>query len=292
MRFPCALVAVAALGCARGGAGTGDAQGNGDRDAADIDGDPQGTDAPPHIDAAPGTASHLLLTEVCLAPSTGELIEVTNPTAGDISLAQYYLADNGNYFRIPTNAVTVDSGDFIVRFPNAVIPAHGVITVAIDTDASFTSVYGAAPTYSIASHTMTTFVATGTPTLTNTGEPVVLFHWDGQSDLVSDVDIVYAGAPSATNMLADKSGVAIDGPDTGSTTTAYKTDVRTMLVQTGTPGSGMSTKRIALESGHESQGGSANGITGDDETSEDLAATWDTTFTAPTPGAVPPALLP
>jgi hypothetical protein len=187
---------------------------------------------------------------------------------------------------------TVDTSDFIVRFPaGATIAPGGVVTVASDTAANFQTVYGAPPTFSIASATMTSVAAVGTPTLTNGGEMVVLFQWDGQSDLVDDVDLFIAGVPTAANTFVDKSGQAFDGPDTGSTTTAYGTDARTIAAQPTAPASGLSTKRIAKETGHEVQNGSGNGIVGDDETSEDTASTWDTTFTAPTPGSVPNGLL-
>ncbi len=53
------------------------------------------------------------------------------------------------------------------------------------------------------------------------------------------------------------------------------------------------TKRILPETGHETTGGGGNGLTGDDETSEDVSATWDSSpFSAPTPGSVPAALAP
>ena len=241
-----------------------------------------------------GGSAQLLLTEVVLQPSTGELIEIANPGGTSVDLSTYYLSDNGNYFRLPAGVPTVDSGDFIVKFPaGASIAAHGVVTVAVDTTANFTTAYSVAPTYSIASNTMTGIAANGVPTLTNAGELVALFHWDGQSDLVKDVDLVLAGVPTAANGLVDKSGVAQDGPDAGTTTTAYAADARTLAVQAGAPGAGKSTKRVAKETGHETQSGGGNGITGDDETSEDSAATWDSSaFTTPTPGTVPAALLP
>lgn len=265
------------------------------------DGPLQGADAPgqPHPDAAtdapatPGTVAQLLLTEVVLAPSTGELVEIANPGTAAVDLSTYYLSDSGNYFRLPAAIPTVDTGDFIARFPTGATIAPGaVITVALDTAASFTTVYGVAPTYALSGGPMITIVANGVPSLTNTGEPMVLFQWDGARDLVRDVDIVLVGIPASTNGLTSKSGVTIDGPDADTTATAYATDARTLAAQAATPAAGKSTKRIALEAGHEVQSGAGNGITGDDETSEDTAATWDATYTAPTPGTVPTGLLP
>lgn len=290
------VVTVAALGgCARGSMLEQDHP-----DAAAAAGAP---DAEPGIDAAVspmldapigggGGAASLLLTEVVLAPSTGEFIEIANPSNTAIDLSMYYVSDNGSYWRLPGGFTVIDSTDFLAKFPaGAMIAAHGVITVAIDTTANFTTVYGIAPTYSIAGATMTSIVANGVPSLTNSGEVIALFRWDGQSDLVKDVDLMLVGAPTATNGIVDKSGMPIDGPDSGTATTAYAVDARTMPMQSSTPASGKSTKRLVTEVGHETQSGGGNGITGDDETSEDTAATWDSTgFGNPTPGVVPAVL--
>ncbi len=246
------------------------------------------------VDAPPGGAlAPLLLTEVVLAPSTAEFLEIANPNAQPVDLSTYYVADAGNYFRLPGGAPILDTADFIARFPaGASIPAKGVITVALDTAAAFTTAYGAAPTFALSGGTMTTVASNGVASLTNGGELVVLFRWDGTSDLVRDVDMLLAGAPTVANALVDKSGVTVDGPDADVTSTAYKTDARTLAAQATAPASGKSTKRTALETGHETQSGAGNGLTGDDETSENTAMTWDTAFTNPTPGVIPTGLLP
>ena len=246
----------------------------------------------PDAPAGGGGGSSLLLTEIVLAPSTGEFIEIANPSNTAVDLSTYYLSDNGNYFRLPAGLTTIDSTDFLAKFPaGASIAAHGVITVALDTTANYMTAYGIAPTYSLASATMTNIVSNGIPSLTNAGEVIALFRWDGQSDVVKDVDLMLAGAPTVANGLVDKSTIAMDGPDTGATPTAYAADARTLPMQGSTPASGKSTKRLVTEVGHETQSGGGNGITGDDETSEDTAATWDSTgFGNPTPGVVPAAL--
>jgi hypothetical protein len=232
-----------------------------------------------------------LLTEVVLAPSGGELVEIANPSDQPVALAPYYLADTGDYFRVPAGA-TAGASDFIVTFPaGATIPPKAAITVALGTAAAFQTTYGVAPTYSIADGTMTAVAVSGTPSLTNGGELVALFYWAGDSDLVRDCDLVLVGTPTTANGLVDKSGVALDGPDADSTATAYAADARTLAAQPSAPASAQSTKRIALEPGNEVQAGAGNGLTGDDETTENTAATWDTTFTAPTPGTLPSGLL-
>jgi len=262
----------------------------------DAPGGGPGIDAPGQMIDAPlmVAALPLLLTEIVLAPSNGELIEIANPNASAVDLSTYYLSDAGVYFRIPGGAPVLDTADFIAKFPaGASIPGKGVITVSLDTAANFTTAYpGVTPTFALTGGSMTTVASNGVASLTNGGELVVLFRWDGATDLVRDVDIVLAGVPSVANALVDKSGVTLDGPDADVTTTAYKTDARTLGAQATAPASGKSTKRTALESGYEMQSGAGNGLTGDDETSENTAMTWDSTFTPPTPGTIPTGLLP
>ncbi len=242
-------------------------------------------------DAPPAAVAALVLTEIALAPNSSELIELYNPTAAPVALRNYYLTDVPTYFRLPAAGQTVEASDFIARFPAAAtIPAGGVVTVALDTAANFTAATGTAPTYSVASGTME-LVAGSAPTLTNAGEPVVLFYWDGTSDRVTDVDIMLAGAPTAANLLVNKSGLAVDGPDLDTVAVAYANDAHTMPAQSAAPGSGLSTKRVARESAATETQLGGNGVLGQDETSEQTQTTWDTgAFSALTPGSVPASL--
>jgi hypothetical protein len=246
----------------------------------------------PSPDAPAATVAPLLLSEVSLAPNSTELVELYNPTSAPVALRNFSISDVPTYFRLPAGGATVDASDFIARFPNgATIPSHGVVTVALDTAANFMAATGTAPTYSIAGATMD-LVAGTTPTHTNTGEPVVLFYWDGASDRVTDVDIMVAGVPTAANALVNKSGLTVDGPDADSTASAYAAEAMTIASQSSAPGSTLSTKRIALESASTEAQTGGNGILGQDETSEQTQMTWDSgAYTAPTPGAVPTSLL-
>jgi hypothetical protein len=230
--------------------------------------------------AAPGA---LLISEVTIAQAGHEFIEIVNPSTQAVDLSSYYLSDNGNYFKLPAGVPTVAAADFIVKFPaGAQIPGHGVVTVATDTAASFTTSYGVAPTYSIADATVDVIVKSGVPTLTDAGELVVLFQWNGTDMLVKDVDMVLVGVPTAANGLVSKSGYVQGG-------STYATDADTLAPQAAAPWNGKSTKRLMLDSSYEVAGG--NGLMGQDETSELTSTTWDSTYGAPTPGQVPTALL-
>lgn len=219
-----------------------------------------------------------------MTPTPDEFIEIYNPTDAPIDLTDYYLSDDEDYALLPGVSgdgpiPSIGSFDFIVQFPNgASIPAAGVIVVAFD-GAGFLTTFGFTANFEIHAtdagtpDMIATDVGSSTAGLTNSGENAVLFFWDGVSDLVNDVDMLNIGTPSATNDIGDKTGLAVDGPDVGTTTSTYLTDAFTMPAQAGDPGAGSSTKRIALETGNESSGG-GNGISGDDETSEliDLTA--------------------
>jgi hypothetical protein len=249
------------------------------------------------IDGGLPPGSPLLLSEVVLTPDAAEMIEIVNTSSQDVDLSTYYLSDSGNYYRLPMDK-TVDMTDFIVKFPaNAVIGGHKAITIAIDTPTNFAATYNnMPPSYSLRDGSLTTIAMNGTPNLTNAGEPIILFQWDGRSDLVRDVDILLAGIPSVSNPLPNKSNVTQDGPDTGSETSQYAVDLHSMTAQAAAPGNTLSTKRIALDDGHEMHSGNSNGPSGDDETSENTSVTWDDgstahPFTTPTPGDVPSQLL-
>ena len=272
--------------CARGGNhGT-----SSDAPRPPADAPPDMPDSPmPGPDAScpsPGAAGpHVLLTEVALSPAGSEFIEIANPTSAAVDLSNYYLSDSGDYWKLPVATPNLGAADFIARFPTgAMITPGAVITVATGSVATFMTAYGAAPTYSIQDGTMATVASNGTPSLTNAGEIVVLFQWDGSAPLVADVDMLLAGVPDAANGLVSKSQM----PQLGCT---YAADANTVAAQPSAPPAGKSTKRIALEGSSETHSG-GNGLTGDDETSENTAMTWDTTFSVPTPGTVPAGLLP
>lgn len=284
-----------------------------DIDAPDIDAP---IDAPeidgPTVDAGtdgtPSANPHLLISEVKTTDNS-EFIEIFNPTGATVDLRNYYLTDHQSYFLLPgvvagnTTQPTTDASDFLVRFPvGATIAPNAVVTVALDA-VGFETGFTAVPTYTVqelgnstAMEVVWIGAVSPNPGLTNAGEMAALFFWDGATDTVKDVDIVLAGnAPTAANTILAKT--AVDGPDADTTTTAYATDALTVQdMATDTPNL-TSYKRIAFEAGQETQAGTGNGITGDDETSEQTRTTWDsqavaTGYTAGTPGTVPAALTP
>ena len=76
--------------------------------------EPDGSVPPMHDGPVLATGSSLLLTEVVLAPSAGEFIEIANPTGATVDLTNYYVSDSGNYFKMPNE---IGDRDIIVVDP-------------------------------------------------------------------------------------------------------------------------------------------------------------------------------
>jgi Cu/Zn superoxide dismutase len=251
---------------------------------------------------------HVLISEFVVTPTAGEFIEIFNPTSRTIDLSRYYLTDdvtsnNNDYVKIVNgaSALSVSTADFLVKFPEgASLGPHEAQTIAFS-DTAFRRTYGISANYEIFSSTadvpdMTPIVVRANAGLTNAGETIVFFTWDGASDLVQDVDYVVWGNKTAA---VDKSGLEIDGPDADTSASTYRNDTpvaNQTVVNADNDGDsephnlGESAQRVRLEAGETLTGG--NGLTGHNETSENLSfagGSWASSA-APTPGSVPEAL--
>jgi hypothetical protein len=275
----------------------------------DADVDP-GPDADPEADAGPvGGQPHLLLTEVKAEANAGEFIEIFNPTGAAVSLDHYYLSDDSFYATLPQvvrdgGPASIRNRDAVLQFPAGSSLAPGQVAVVAIDEAGFRATFnGRTPDFTIKRaqdnpQALPVAVRVGSATnpleLTDTGEAVMLFTWDGASDLVTDVDMVVVGndpgEPGKDNGLPNKTAVSIDGPDAGEDPQQYAPDQVTMAPMSFRSGAGGSYKRLALEGSEELHGG-GNGIAGHDETSENSQATWEQTTSPPSPGEVAGSLV-
>ncbi|MBZ0268266.1 lamin tail domain-containing protein, partial [bacterium] len=163
-------------------------------------------------------ADHLLITEVAVYPTDGEFVEIHNPTPAAIDLTDYYVTDfvltvdpTQNYWRLPDAALVPDSSfptDFLARYPaGAVIDPGETLVLCLQDDAAFAVTWqslgqpGATADFELRADgdAVPDMVDPGPAIvglpliqldagLSNSREVVVLFHWDGVSDLVQDVD--------------------------------------------------------------------------------------------------------
>lgn len=248
---------------------------------------------------------HILLSEVKPTPDDLEFIEIYNPTCYELSLATLYLTDVPSYLLLPSWGDSPPSPGLlnaVVRFPAGEMLAAGAAAVVARDGGAFAAEFGAIPRFAltnIGDSTGMEFVvyqSTQDMTIFNSGEPIVLFEWDGERDLVLDVDIVIAGdAPPEERRLLAKQDLApdgVDGPDIDTTASSYLEESVTIPTMQDRENAAGSYQRIALEGEFEAAGG-GNGVVGHDETSEDTRDTWEQEVASPpTPGSVPLALAP
>ncbi|MBU1674708.1 lamin tail domain-containing protein, partial [bacterium] len=238
----------------------------------------------PPVDPGDGPA-HLLLTEVCVSGSDHEFVEIYNPTGEAVDLSDYYLTDacyltgNQGYWRLPEgnpSQTTVGGGDFFdfhARFPDgAMIQPGEVLTISMAGSTAFNGVWGMMPDLDLRADMREIFPgslynADGTnATLSNSAEIVVLYYWDGISDLVTDVDMFFWG--TSTSARVDKTGYSIGGSTYAPDTPLASQDDFTAAHEIG----GSFQRLDDAETGEPASGG--NGPAGHDETGEPLTATW------------------
>jgi hypothetical protein len=246
-------------------------------------------------------ADHLLLTEICDTPTAGEFIEIYNPTEVSISLTFVHLTDlygdstciDQFYPQIALGAITPqNSSDFLVKFPYGVDIVPGEIIVIAMSGSAFETTYGVQADYDImgtgSGATPMIIPANGFagsgPGLTNSGETVTMFWYDDTSDsddLCYDID--YAVWGDDVGEFVDKSNIIIN-------TSTYLNDTpeasQDAIYYTG-HNYGMTFQRVDMDEGTEILTG-GNGVTGNNETSENLSVTW--LEGEPTPGTLYTAL--
>ena len=189
----------------------------------------------------PAVAEPLLLTEIVVTPTAGEFIEIFNPGTAAVDLSNVYLTDatfaGGSVFYY--NVVTATDaggggfGDFHARFPDGAEIGPGEFqTVALAGSEAFFTEYGIDPDYELYEDGTSadavpdmrealSMSVNGQGGLSNGGEVVVLYFWDGESDLVTDLDYAVWGDKDEA---VDKTGVSIDGPDADATASSYQPD--------------------------------------------------------------------
>jgi len=247
--------------------------------------------------------SPLLITEFVVTPTAGEMFEFYNPGPGAVDLTDVYVSDatffNGStfYYNIVIGAPGGGGfGDFSARFPAGASIAPGEYQTVAFADADgaegFFNTFGTLPTYECIGdggfdNTSVPDMLEAVPGsinggggLTNSGEMLCLFYWDGNSDLVTDLDYVLWGDQAEA---VDKTGVSIDGPDADLDASTYADDIVFSSQPAVTPpGGGSSAQRVMMSEGLELTTGS-NGVGGNSETTENTPDTFANT--APTPNA-------
>jgi hypothetical protein len=244
----------------------------------------------------PGDVAKLLLTEVSVLGTDQEYVEIYNPNDFGVDMSDYYLTDanytpgSQHYWRIAEGNPqqnTVGGGDFYdfhARFPDGyVLPAGQFLVVSIAGSMPFFNEFGFYPHIELhgtgpAPRMRPVFgdidgpnsiVGSGEqnpPTLTNSSEIVVLYHWDGQSDLVTDIDVFMWGTGSSN--FFSKTGVTVGGQ-----TYQNETAVDDQEPYVTAASFGNSYHRTDMDETGQ-PGPPGNGVGGRDEMGEPLMSTW------------------
>ena len=224
-------------------------------------------------------ADHLSISEVVLQPSAGEYILLTNNTGSTVNLNNFYLTDatdksNGKYYYNLPSAVDYWSGsstDFIARFPDTTLTTGSSLYLSLGRHSDYFATYGINAALSLKEDMLSavdgvvTIGSSPNAKLNNdVAESLILFYWDGSSATVKDVEYLVWGTnyTNASEHMLDKTGLGTYLADTP------------VANQSFMPMHFNGSKLIRnSDEGTESITG-GNGITGHDETSENLADTW------------------
>jgi hypothetical protein len=199
-----------------------------------IDGPPT-----PGVADPPDPEDHLVITEFAVTPTELEFIEIANPTEVDIELGEVYLSDHfddvSGYYDVVTPGYTVPSNfDFNVKFPDGYMIEPCGVRVVANTATGYFGQTGLLPDFEITDTdpTVPDMVNVGgnipgPAVLTNSNEIVMMYEWDGASDLVCDLDYISWGTPG--NPKVDKTGRCADGPDGDLIASCYRPDTNPLF---------------------------------------------------------------
>ena len=224
---------------------------------------------------------HLLFSRITIQPTEAEFISIYNPTSESIDVSDYYITDatksstSDYYYNITQGSDywSNNFSDFIARFPeNYLIESNQTLILGLHDNQTFNNYYGYDPDLNLFEDMRNaidgeTTISLGSAfvnqnILGDAAEMLMLFKWDGVSDVVEDIDYFIWGN---TNEAIDKTGIGSYLPDTsvGNQVSYYSHGQDSTYVRT----------TIDSEGDEISVGG--NGITDNDETSENLMATWN-----------------
>lgn len=240
-------------------------------------------------------------------PTVGEAVEIFNPTTATISLTNYRLynasfsstvdaGSNCYYYDHMTNPTCgTGFGDFDLQFPSgSTIAPNQALVIAITGNTNYRNWCdgGCTADFEIPAPAsddqnvpnmqgvwdQNAQLFTNNGFLTNGGEDLILYSWNGStSSQVVDIDYFIWGT---TSVRTSKTGIGTYASDTP---TASQRPI------TQTAAAPLTFQRACYNEGTETST-AGNGLSGHDETSEDLNTTWTVgaqSMGAKTPNTVP-----
>ena len=222
----------------------------------------------------PANADHLLLTRVVTLPDAAESFSIYNPTDASIELADYYVCDDEDYYKMQTEGDMSPSssiGGFTVQFPDITISPGDTFHIVLNED--YKKFYGEdfvadLVMFESSDSSLTGSMGFSSNKIDEIDELIILFKWNGESNqLIKDVDyFVWSSLDGVVNVV-DKTGIV--GIDSYADDTALDNQLYFETVA----GQYYAYSRIGTDEVDEIQTG-GNGITGHDETSENFRESW------------------
>ena len=212
-----------------------------------------------------GNADHLILNRVCITPDQAEMIEIYNPLSESVDLTNYYLSDSNKYYEW-INGESIGNFDFLVKFPSgSSIPSEGTYTITTQNNDDFFNHYGYQPDLSILDQNLETVEFGVNPNLSGSEEMLILFFWDGQTQIVKDVDYFLWGDFDKGVFKSTTDGYSYDD-----TVLENQNFIRSYLSSDFYDS--LYVRNDINEAGENQNEG--NGISGHDETSENFNLSW------------------
>ena len=214
-----------------------------------------------------GDADHLIFNRICVNPNEAELIEIYNPTDEAIDLSNYYLSDQNDYYNwVHGNSSQLSAQDFLIKLPNNTqISPQSSLSITTQTIFDFSNYYGYEPDISIIDTELEIFEIGTNANLSNSQEMLILFYWDGIADTIKDVDYFLWGSSNQAVLKTIDQGYTYND-------TNIEDQIFLRNYSTSTYSDSLYV-RNSIDEINENQN-EGNGITGHDETSENLALSW------------------
>ena len=212
-------------------------------------------------------ADHLIFNRVCINPNEAELIEIYNPTNETINLSNYYLSDQNDYYNwVFGNSSNLSSRDFVIKFPDgSQIQSQESFFITTISNEDFFNYYDEMPNISLIDTDFEISEIGSSPGLDNNQEMLILFYWDGISEIIQDVDYFLWGST-----LRGFSKTIDEGYTYNDTSIEDQFFIRNY--SDSDFGDSLYVRNSMTENGEIQFDG--NGITGHDETSENIAESW------------------